>query len=90
VPCALVIAPVDAIGHPHFESRKMIQAVTDPILGEVMVPGNPIRFSDNPEPLELVAPLLGEHNAEILGELGYAAADLERLTTAGVLHAGDR
>ncbi len=89
VPCAQVIAPVDAIGHPHFESRKMVQAAPDPILGEVMVPGNPIRFSDTPEPLELVAPLLGEHNAEILAELGYEPGEVDRLTASGVLRVGD-
>jgi crotonobetainyl-CoA:carnitine CoA-transferase CaiB-like acyl-CoA transferase len=31
------------------------------------------------------APLLGEHNEEVLGELGYARADLVKLRQRGVL-----
>ncbi len=34
------------------------------------------------------AALLGEHNAEVLGELGYAAEEIEGLRAAGVI--GDR
>jgi formyl-CoA transferase len=30
-------------------------------------------------------PRAGEHNAEILGELGYSASDIERLAAAGVV-----
>ncbi len=90
IPSAPVLEPIAAVGHPYFESRNMIRTVPDPVLGEVTVPGNPLRLSSRPEPLELVAPLLGEHNAEILAELGYddvAAAELE---TAGVVRRADR
>jgi crotonobetainyl-CoA:carnitine CoA-transferase CaiB-like acyl-CoA transferase len=31
------------------------------------------------------APLLGEHNVEILAKLGYSSEDLKRLRTAGVI-----
>ncbi len=48
------------------------------------VPGNPIRLSAQPE-LDLVAPALGEHNAEVLTELGYSAAEVDELAAAGVL-----
>lgn len=88
VPCAKVLEPIDAAGHPHYESRQMIRHVSDPILGEMMVPGNPLRFSEQPDPLELTAPLLGEHNDLILGELGYDSASVARLTEAGVLRQG--
>lgn len=85
VPCAKVLEPIDAAGHPHFESRKMIRHVSDPILGDMMIPGNPLKFSEQPEPLELTAPRLGEHNEMILDELGYDAMLVARLTEAGVL-----
>lgn len=88
VPCAPVLEPIDAIGHPYFESRRTIRRISDPILGEVMVPGNPLRFSEQPGDLDLVAPLLGEHNHEVLAELGYDAAWIEALTTDGVLVTG--
>jgi CoA:oxalate CoA-transferase len=85
VPCAKVMEPKDAIGHPHFESRGMIRRSADPILGEVIVPGSPLKFSEQTEPLELQAPLLGEHNAAVLTELGYDDEKITELTRAGIL-----
>ncbi len=90
VPCAPVMEPAAAIGNEYFEARRMVRHVTDPILGALDIPGNPLRFSDQPQELELVAPLLGEHNDTILAELGYDAARIEALHAAGVLRTGDR
>ena len=60
----------------------------DAKLGEVMMPGMPLRFSDfvhNP-PLDAVS--LGENNAQVLREvLGYAPARIAELSSAGVLFA---
>jgi CoA:oxalate CoA-transferase len=90
VPCAKVLAPTDAIGHPHFESRRAILRVRDPILDEVVIPASPLRFSAQPEPLDLVAPLLGEHNGEVLTELGYDDDAINGLIASGVVTSGDR
>lgn len=85
VPCAKVLAPVDAVGHPHFESRQAIRHVDDPVLGEFPIPANPIRMSAMPEHLELGVADLGEHNAEVLAEAGYTADQIAALTESGVL-----
>lgn len=85
VPCAKVLAPMDAIGHPHFESRGAVRRVQDPVMGEVVIPGMPVRFSDYPEPLDLVAASLGEHNAAVLADLGYSPETIESLVSQGVL-----
>ncbi len=89
VPSAKVRAPYDAIGHPHFESRGMIRRVPDPIIDEVIIPGSPLRFSEQPEPLDLMAPLLGEHNESVLASLGYSSDTIAALHDSGVLHLGD-
>ena len=64
VAAAPVMSVVDTVSHPHFKARNMIRTVPDPILGEVMIPGFPLKFSAFPKPLEIRAPLLGEHGAD--------------------------
>jgi len=55
------------------------------------VPGFPLRFSEFPGELELEAPFLGEHNAEVLETyLGYSRAQIEELERAGILFKADR
>ena len=90
VPCAPVLDPADAIGHPYFESRRAIRRINDPIIGEVIIPGNPLRFSEFPFDLDQYAPLLGEHNGEVLAELGYTPNTVAALVEAGVLRSADR
>ena len=85
VPCAPVMNPGNTVGHPYFESRRTTRVVKDPILGEVAIPGNPLRLSEQPEDLDLVAPLLGEHNGAVLAELGYGPEEIADLEASGVL-----
>ena len=59
VAAAPVMSVVDTVSHPHFKARNMIRTVPDPILGEVTIPGFPLKFSAFPEPLEIRAPMLG-------------------------------
>jgi crotonobetainyl-CoA:carnitine CoA-transferase CaiB-like acyl-CoA transferase len=57
----------------------------------VTIPGFPFKLSAQPDLLELTAPLLGEHNDEVLGDLlGYSSAQLEDLVAGGVLFSSDR
>ena len=89
VPSGPVLAPYDAIGHPYFESRGAVREVTDPLLGNVHIPGDPLRFSDFPEPLDLVAPTLGQHNRSILESLGLSENEIDQLNNDKVIISGD-
>lgn len=89
VPCSPVLSPTDAIGHEYYESRDMVRWVPDPLLGSVPIPGFPFKFGDQPTLPDLVAPVLGQHNEEVLGtHLGLDADRLRALTEAGVLKRG--
>jgi len=88
VPCAPVLAPHEAIGHPYFEARGMVRVVEDAVVGEVHIPGNPLRLSAQPEEPHLVAPALGEHNAAVLRELGFGDERIASMQAAGVLMSG--
>jgi crotonobetainyl-CoA:carnitine CoA-transferase CaiB-like acyl-CoA transferase len=59
---------------------------TDPVRGRIEHNGNYIRFSDAETQLEgNAAPSLGQHTEEVLTELGYDAAGIERLRRDGVI-----
>ncbi len=91
VPSAPVISPFDAPKYEYFEKRGTLRTVKDPILGDFVIPGFPLRFSEQPEFPELTAPLLGEHNQRVLEEvLGYSGDKIAALATSGVLIKGDR
>ncbi len=91
VPHAPVLTVEQAMAHPHLRQRGTVRTINDRFLGEFDVPGFPLRFSEFPEPLELEAPTLGQHNAEILHEyLDYPDERIRQLEADGILHHGER
>ena len=61
----------------------------DRVLGKLMLPGFPLRFSEQAQYPARVAPLLGEHNEAVLGGLlGYGRARLDALRDAKVMMSG--
>jgi len=69
VPCAPILSVAETVTHPHLVERGTVRTVNDRLAGEFQIPGNPLRFSEFPEPLDIEAPTLGQHNREVLGEL---------------------
>jgi CoA:oxalate CoA-transferase len=90
VPHAPVLSLSEAVDHPHLRERGTVRTVHDRVLGDFQVPGFALRFSAFPERLELHAPFLGEHNAEVLTDyLGYDAQRVAQLEQRGVLSHGE-
>lgn len=86
VPAEKVRTPVDALTDEHYRARGMIDVIDDPVLGEVPAPGVPLRFSESQVVQGLPAPLLGEHNVEVLTSLlGWDEQRVAELTKCGVL-----
>jgi len=91
VPYAPVLSVEQAMREPHLREREIVRTVNDRFLGELELPGFPLRFSEFPRHLELAAPALGEHNREILGGLlGLAPERIRELESAGILVRGPR
>ncbi len=90
IPVAEPLVATRMYGEPQLEARGYYQTLRHPRSGERRYPVWPIRFSYGPEPaFASVAPTLGQHNAEILGdELGLGEKDLERLRDASII--GDK
>ncbi|HEV3113805.1 MAG TPA: CoA transferase [Candidatus Binataceae bacterium] len=91
IPVAPVLSVAEAVNHPHLRGRGTVTTVSDPVLGAFDVPASPWRFSEFPDPLNLRAPFLGEHNARILRQyLGYSDERLEQLMDDQILHCENR
>jgi crotonobetainyl-CoA:carnitine CoA-transferase CaiB-like acyl-CoA transferase len=91
VPTAPVLTVEQAIRHPYLRERGTVRSVHDRVWGCLDIPGMPLRFSAFPAELPLEAPLLGEHNQEILTTyLGYRPDSYQELKDAGVVVEGPR
>ncbi len=68
------------------QGRDALQELSYPGVGSMRIPRPPLRFSAGRTEIPRRAPLLGEHNREILGELlGYSEAKIAAITEAGLL-----
>ncbi|MBK8134104.1 MAG: CoA transferase [Gammaproteobacteria bacterium] len=86
VPVAPVLSVPEAMEHPHLIEREVVRTIHDRGYGDLQIPGIPLRFSDFPEPLDLQAPYLGEHNREVFSQFaGVTVAEVAALEAEGVL-----
>jgi crotonobetainyl-CoA:carnitine CoA-transferase CaiB-like acyl-CoA transferase len=85
VPAAPARDPRRASEHPQFRMRGFYEQVDHPVAGAISIPTLPLRITGLERWTSRPAPTLGQHNAEVLGGLGLAAVDLERLESAGVI-----
>ena len=85
VPVAPVLSVEEMMRLDHVRQRQVVRRITDRALGAFDVPGSPLRFSAFPDPLDLQAPFLGEHNAEVLATLGLDAQAIAGLEAEGIL-----
>jgi len=66
--------------------REMLVKMEQPGIGEITVTNNPVKLSDTKAAIRRPAPLLGQHNLEVYGELlGYDQQKLEELAAQGII-----
>jgi crotonobetainyl-CoA:carnitine CoA-transferase CaiB-like acyl-CoA transferase len=74
------------VNHPQVAGRELLKGVEHPVAGKVRVIAPYFKLSETPGGVRSAAPLLGQHTEEVLRErLGLAAAEIERLRSAGAL-----
>jgi crotonobetainyl-CoA:carnitine CoA-transferase CaiB-like acyl-CoA transferase len=73
------------IADPHVTSREILVDLPDADMGRLPMHNVIPRLSDTPGRLRRPAPQLGEHTAEILGELGLGDSEIEGLARKGII-----
>jgi formyl-CoA transferase len=89
VPVGPVYTAEDVFTCPQVAARKMLVPMEDPDVGTYQFARTPVTLSSAPEIEANPAPALGQHTKEILSELGYGAAEIERLGKEQIVGFGD-
>ncbi len=91
LPCAPVYHVDETIEDPHVKARDMFVELEHPEAGKIKLINFPVKFSETQPELKTPAPLLGQHNKEILSELlGYDDEKIRDLMKKGVISYSDK
>ena len=86
VPVAKVLQPHRQAELPQLRARGFFEVVEHPVAGQARHSTMALRMSDGPGRFHRQpAPLLGQHNREVLGHLGLDEAEIAELEAAGVV-----
>jgi crotonobetainyl-CoA:carnitine CoA-transferase CaiB-like acyl-CoA transferase len=85
VPAGPIYAVDAMFDDPQVGHLGIAQAVSHPVLGDIRVVGEPVGLSRTPATVATPTPEAGEHNGEILAELGYDEAAITRLKAQGAI-----
>jgi crotonobetainyl-CoA:carnitine CoA-transferase CaiB-like acyl-CoA transferase len=75
----------EALEQEQVAHGNLVTSVEHPTLGQVPQLRPIIELADTPGEIARHPPLLGEHSAEILGELGYSPEEIDELVDAGTV-----
>ncbi|WP_436348593.1 CaiB/BaiF CoA transferase family protein [Natronorubrum sp. FCH18a] len=84
VPAGPVFDVEEALSNPQIEARDAVTEIEHPERGTIPVIEHPLKFDHVDSGFELPPPLLGEHNRDVLRELGYSDAEIDEMEDAGV------
>jgi crotonobetainyl-CoA:carnitine CoA-transferase CaiB-like acyl-CoA transferase len=84
VPCAPVLTRDQLIRHPQVIASGILCETVHPVAGRLRQSRAAARF-ETPMRVRRGAPQLGEHNREVLAELGLSDAEIEELRAAGII-----
>jgi crotonobetainyl-CoA:carnitine CoA-transferase CaiB-like acyl-CoA transferase len=87
MPVASIYQVNETLEDPHLNARNMFLEIEHRKAGRFRTVNFPVKFSETPGEVKSAAPLLGQHNREILmGLLGYDERRIEELEKEGVIY----
>jgi crotonobetainyl-CoA:carnitine CoA-transferase CaiB-like acyl-CoA transferase len=87
IAAAASLSPKQLTHDEHLAARKFFVKTKHPVLGEVTLTGLPFRFSNSPGGNYEAAPLLGEDNDYVFGELlGLSKEEIQSLSEEKILN----
>ncbi|WP_339712671.1 CoA transferase [uncultured Sneathiella sp.] len=85
IPAVPINTPQDLLEDEHLKATGFWQTMEHPSEGTLNYPGIPTEFSASPGRVRRHAPQLGEHNREILLEIGMTDNEIDKMISDGIL-----
>ncbi|MDP1900252.1 MAG: CaiB/BaiF CoA-transferase family protein [Rubrivivax sp.] len=85
VPCGPINDLAEVFADPQVLSRGMVARMPHPLNRTLDLVASPMRLSATPVQWRRAPPLLGQHTAEVLAEMGVSDAEQARLRARGVI-----
>ena len=85
VPCGPINKISDVVTDEQVLARNMVVDIPHPNVPDLRVPNSPLKLTETPPNVRLAPPLLGQHNEDILVEMGYGMGEIASLREKGVI-----
>ena len=85
IPAGPIYSIEDIFRDAQYQARDMILDVAHPAFGKLKVPGIVPKLSKTPGSVQWLGPKLGEHNLEVLKQIGLTDFQIEQMAAQGVI-----